>query len=1024
MSARDMMQEEQEQRRVPYFSNYVLFQEIGRGGMGVVYDAQQASLDRPVALKILHPDFASSQSALQRLRIEAEAAARLDHPNIVPIYEIGEQGGQPYLAMQLVEGESLAERITRSGARMAEPEAAALVGKIARAVHHAHQRGILHRDLKPGNILLDERGEPHLIDFGLAKCLEQDVGITRTGAFLGTPAFASPEQATGNNRQLTTASDIYSLGAILYAVVTGQPPFTADTAAETIERVRNSDPPAPRSIRPGLAEDLETICLKCLQKDPARRYATALALAEDLERFLEGRPIAARQVGPLERLAMWVRRKPIHAALVVVGGLMLSTLSIAAWQTVTAKAKGKENERLLELGSTLALTLTQNPKQSGWVEDISRTFARTEFKTQNAYYRDQFALILGGWNTTKVPDQAETNITAPVPRPAADRNSPGASLATKTIACPNGITVDLVEAGSGRVGVCLRGERQVPFELAAIHGDPLPLETVRLGAVSDQTNAIALTVSHPERQELLAVWQAPSGHLLAVWPIAGGSTVLVLSPDGSVAALGDRAGEAQLWDIRSGKTSPPVGLSRLPLTSLALAPSRHRRVGKSAAAPGWLLAAGDGGGTAHIYDVSSSRIQAVCRGAHYEISALAFSPDGILLASGGRPPVNLWDAATGAPVLYIPSPDSCEALRFDSDGLQLEGRFNDSTAGRRRSRWQLQNGRGIAELRGLSSGVTVLAFSPQADRLAAVSHGWEIGVWELRPPKLLYVFDAPQGVTSDNCGLAFSPDGRRLAWVAGEQAVLWDLTTGDQANSWALPGGITDTLAYPSKGALYLLRTETLSKREWPLRENPWQQHPRVCRLRNLLGREPEKPIYELTAFNKHVLGIHASPDLRFFAVDGLGETDGVRSRKVVVLGASTGTNVWEVNLSEKAPCGSFMFSASGSELTFTPDGKRWLLLDLPEGRTEVHPFPAAPLALGPRRLWVGEADSKGVGHGLRLFQGQLACVNLGLDSARAAFPRFDRSGRWLAWGNAAGVICLCDLEELRRQFAHAGLTW
>ncbi len=275
------MADKLESRRVPYFSDFVLFNEIGRGGMGVVYNAQQTKLDRAVALKILHSNFATAEAGYQRLRIEAEAAARLEHPNIVPVFEVGEHEGHPYLAMQLVEGESLAERIAQTGPNFKEKDAAALMEKIARAVYHAHQHGVLHRDLKPGNILIDEIGEPHLIDFGLAKCVEQDVGITQTGAFLGTPAYASPEQAAGNNRLITTASDIYSLGAILYALLTGQPPFVGDSTTATIEKVKSGALLRPRFIRPTISINLETICLKCLEKEPARRYASALELAED-----------------------------------------------------------------------------------------------------------------------------------------------------------------------------------------------------------------------------------------------------------------------------------------------------------------------------------------------------------------------------------------------------------------------------------------------------------------------------------------------------------------------------------------------------------------------------------------------------------------------------------------------------------------------------------------------------------------------------------------------------------------------
>jgi len=281
------------------FGDYELLEQIGRGGQGVVFRARQKSLNRTVALKVINLGQWASKAHLKRFRLEAEAAARLEHPGIVPIHEVGERDGSCYFSMKFIEGGQLDEVVRREA--MPIRRAVEFIAKVARIVHYAHEHGILHRDIKPGNILLDAKGEPHLTDFGLARLVESESTVTRTMEVLGTPSYMAPEQAAGNNAAISGVTDVYGLGAVLYQLLTGQPPFAGGTTYETIKLLLDTEPRQPRFLNPKIDRDLSTICLKCLEKDPKRRYSSAVALAEDLDRWLKHEPIRARRTGVFTR---------------------------------------------------------------------------------------------------------------------------------------------------------------------------------------------------------------------------------------------------------------------------------------------------------------------------------------------------------------------------------------------------------------------------------------------------------------------------------------------------------------------------------------------------------------------------------------------------------------------------------------------------------------------------------------------------------------------------------------------------
>jgi len=356
--------------KVRYFGDYAVLEEIARGGMGVVYKARQVSLNRIVALKMILAGQLASAGDIQRFRTEAENAASLDHPHIVPIYEVGKHDDQHFFSMKLIEGGTLSRYC---GKQRVEPKVVArLLATVARAVHFAHQRGILHRDLKPSNILLDGQGQPHVTDFGLAKRVQDGMGPSVSGVISGTPSYMAPEQAEAKQR-LSTAADVYSLGAVLYELLSGRPPFKAETPLDTLLQVMREEPMPPSRHRSGVPRDLEVICLKCLRKEPEKRYSSAESLAADLERYLAGEPIQARAVGRLERAVKWVKRNPAVAALVALVVLSAAGMGVVFWNRAAQQTAQRLElaERLGETKATVQVALAR----AGELENQARGIA-------------------------------------------------------------------------------------------------------------------------------------------------------------------------------------------------------------------------------------------------------------------------------------------------------------------------------------------------------------------------------------------------------------------------------------------------------------------------------------------------------------------------------------------------------------------------------------------------------------------------------------------------------------------------
>jgi tetratricopeptide (TPR) repeat protein len=401
---------------LPAVPGYEMLGVLGRGGMGVVYKARQVGLNRLVALKMILGGGQAAGEALARFRREAEAVARLQHPNVVQVYDVGEHEGRPYFTLELLEGGGLDRRL--AGTPLPPRLAAALVQALAEAVHAAHSRGIVHRDLKPSNVLLAADGTPKITDFGLAKQLDADAGQTRTGSVLGTPSYMAPEQADGHVAAVGPRTDVYALGAILYELLTGRPPFKAPTTLETLMEVRNEEPAPPRQLQSRTPRDLETVCLKCLEKEPRRRYASAAALAEDLRRFQAGEPILARPTGLPEKAAKWVRRRPTLAGLLAAVAVLLVALALGGAAAVYLVNEARIDERTArgeaeERGEANRLLAEKEEKARKKAEDAadSEAEARKKAEIDAARARAATGMLAAVF---QAPDPLGLNGVAPV----------------------------------------------------------------------------------------------------------------------------------------------------------------------------------------------------------------------------------------------------------------------------------------------------------------------------------------------------------------------------------------------------------------------------------------------------------------------------------------------------------------------------------------------------------------------------------------------------------------------------------